>query len=84
MAELNNEELFGMRYEFYLTMIKIAEAKIKKHCLQMKIKLGSSTNISLEKDIFESIEKDLELIAKYNDQITYIRKYFIGEEIPKQ
>jgi hypothetical protein len=50
----------------------------------MKLKLGSSTSISLEKDIFESIEKDLELIAKYNDQITYIKKYFIGEVIPKQ
>ena len=42
-----------------------------KNCLEGKtVKIGYS-------DVLEAIEKELEVVAKYDDQLNVLRKYFI-------
>ena len=53
-----------------------AEGHIKKHSANVEIYLNNSMGIGEHSDILETIEKELEAIAKYDDQLHVLRKYF--------
>ena len=53
-----------------------AEGHIKKHSANVEIYLNNSIGIGEHSDILETIEKELEMIAKYDDQLHVLRKYF--------
>ena len=53
-----------------------AEGHIKKHTANVEIYLNNSMGIGEHSDILETIEKELEMIAKYDDQLHVLRKYF--------
>ena len=53
-----------------------AEGHIKKHSANVEIYLNNSMGIGEHSDILETIEKELEVIAKYDDQLHVLRKYF--------
>jgi len=52
-----------------------AKGHIKKHTMNVEIYLKNATGVGEHPDILESVEKELELIAKYNDQLEVIDKY---------
>jgi len=54
---------------------KHAEGHIAKHVANVEIYLNQSVGIGEHSDIIESIEQELEEIAKYNDQIEVLEKY---------
>ena len=49
---------------------------INKHIANVEIYLSRSTGIGEHSDIVETIEKELQMIAKYDDQLHVLRKYF--------
>ena len=51
-------------------------AQISEADATLKIYFENSVGIGEHPDILESIEKELAVIAEYEDQITIIRKYF--------
>jgi hypothetical protein len=52
-----------------------ARGNIKKHTMNVEIYLKNAVGVGDHPDITETIEKELELIAKYDDQLSIITKY---------
>jgi len=65
-----------MRDKIKESLIAHAEGHIKKHSANVEIHLNNSIGIGEHSDIIETIEKELEMIAKYDDQLHVLRKYF--------
>ena len=55
---------------------KHAEGHVAKHVANIEVYLNQSVGIGEHSDIIESIEQELEQIAKYQDQIDILEKYF--------
>lgn len=56
--------------------LKHAEGHVAKHVANVEIYLNQSVGIGEHSDIIESIEVELEQIAKYQDQIDIINQHF--------
>jgi hypothetical protein len=65
-----------MRDKIKESLIAHAEGHIKKHSANVEIYLSNSIGIGEHSDIIETIEKELQMIAKYDDQLEVLRKYF--------
>jgi hypothetical protein len=65
-----------MRDKIKESLIAHAEGHIKKHSANVEIYLNNSIGIGEHSDILETIEKELQMIAKYDDQLHVLRKYF--------
>jgi len=65
-----------MRDKIKESLMAHAEGHIKKHSANVEIYLNNSMGIGEHSDILETIEKELEMIAKYDDQLHVLRKYF--------
>jgi|TARA_B100000900_G_scaffold917_1_gene778 hypothetical protein len=65
-----------MRDKIKESLIAHAEGHIKKHSANVEIYLNNSIGIGEHSDIIETIEKELQMIAKYDDQLHVLRKYF--------
>lgn len=57
-------------------IIDHAEGHIKKHAMNVEIYLSNAAGVGEHPDVLEAIEKELEIIAKYHDQIEVLKKYF--------
>lgn len=53
-----------------------AQGDIQKHKMNVEVYLTNPTGIGEHSDIMEAIEEELNMIAKYQDQIDVIQKYF--------
>ena len=53
-----------------------AKGHIKKHSMNVEVYLKNATGVGEHPDILEAIEKELEIIAKYHDQLEVIKTYF--------
>ena len=53
-----------------------AQGDIEKHKANVEIYLSNPAGIGEHSDIMESVENELNMIAKYQDQIDVIQKYF--------
>jgi hypothetical protein len=49
---------------------------IEKHRINVEIYLTNSVGIGEHSDIIETIEKELDEIARYQDHLDIIKKYF--------
>jgi|TARA_B100000902_G_scaffold94609_1_gene97503 hypothetical protein len=58
------------------SLIRHAEGSIEKHCTNIEIYLNNPVGVGEHSDILETIEKELDMVAKYEDQINVLRKYF--------
>ena len=65
-----------MRDKIKESLIAHAEGHIKKHSTNVEIYLNNSMGIGEHSDIVETIEKELQMIAKYDDQLEVLKKYF--------
>ena len=52
-----------------------AQGHIKKHKMNVEVYLNNPVGIGEHSDILESIEKELDVIAKYHDQLEVIKTY---------
>ena len=55
---------------------KHAEGHIEKHRLNVENMLQNSVGVGEHPDIIESVEKELKIIAEYDDQLNTLKKYF--------
>jgi hypothetical protein len=65
-----------MRDKIKESLVAHAEGHIKKHSANVEIYLNNSIGIGEHSDIIETIEKELQMIAKYDDQLEVLKKYF--------
>jgi hypothetical protein len=53
-----------------------AEGHIKKHKMNIEVYLNNPVGVGEHPDILEAIEKELKVIAEYDDQLEVLNKYF--------
>jgi hypothetical protein len=53
-----------------------AQGHIKKHKMNVEVYLNNPVGVGEHPDILEAIEKELKVIAEYDDQLEVLNKYF--------
>ena len=65
-----------MREEMINSLKNHAVAHIEKHRMNVEIYLNNPVGVGEHSDIMDTIEKELNLIAEYHDQLEVINTYF--------
>ena len=53
-----------------------AKGHIAKHAMNVEVYLSNAAGVGEHPDIIEAVEKELKIIAEYNDQLEMLEKYF--------
>ena len=53
------------------------EAQIEKHRMNIEILLDNGVGVAEHPDIMDTIEKELAIIAEYDDKLSVLKKYFM-------
>ena len=62
--------------EIVQALIAHAEGHIAKHVMNVNVYMSNAVGVGEHSDILETIEQELELISKYDDQLEMLNKYF--------
>lgn len=54
------------------------ESHIEKHRINVENYLRNGVGVAEHPDIMDSIEKELALMAEYEDKLEMLNKYFVG------
>jgi len=73
---LNNMIDKELKETIIKSLLRHAEGHIEKHCANIEIYLTNPAGIGEHSDILEAIQKELAIIAQYEDEINILRKYF--------
>ena len=65
-----------MREQMIEALRKHAEGHIEKHKANVEVLLQNPAGVAEHPDVVETIEKELEIMAKYDDQLHILDKYF--------
>ena len=65
-----------MREQLIKALLAHAQGDIAKHKANIEVYLANPVGIGEHSNIVEAIEGELDMIAKYQDQIEIINKYF--------
>lgn len=69
-----------MKETLIKAVISHAQGHINKHLANIEIYLNNPVGVGEHSEVMEEIEKQLEEVAKYDDQISMIKKYFLKKE----
>ena len=58
--------------------IKHFEAPIAKHKINIDILMENGVGVAEHPDIMETIEKELAIMAEYEDKLAVLKKYFVN------
>jgi hypothetical protein len=56
------------------------QARIERHRLNVENLLTNLVGVAEHPDILDTVEKELEIIAEYDDKLEILDKYFFGTE----
>ena len=65
-----------MREQLIKALLAHAQGDIQKHVANVEVYLNNPVGIGEHSDIVGAIEEELNMIAKYEDQVQVILKYF--------
>tara|TARA_S200000501_G_scaffold295356_1_gene281302 strand:+ start:1084 stop:1284 length:201 start_codon:yes stop_codon:yes gene_type:complete len=65
-----------MRDKLIKALLAHANGDIQKHVANVEVYLNNPAGIGEHSDVVEAIEKEIDIIAKYHDQIEVIKTYF--------
>ena len=65
-----------MREQLIKALLAHAQGDNQKHVANVEVYLTNPVGIGEHSNIVEAIEEELNMIAKYQDQIEVIQKYF--------
>ena len=65
-----------MRDQMIKALLAHAQGDIEKHKANVEIYLANPAGIGEHSDIMDAVETELNMIAKYQDQIDVIQRYF--------
>lgn len=68
-----------LRSDIIEAMISHAQGHINKHKMNVEVYLTTPAGIGDHPDVMEAMEKELDIVARYDDQITMLKKYFKKE-----
>ena len=76
LSQLKNMKMSKMREQLIRALLAHAQGDIQKHVANVEVYLTNPAGIGEHSDITEAIETELNIIAKYQDQVEVINKYF--------
>ena len=76
LFQLKNMTMHNMREQLIRALLAHAQGDIQKHVANVEVYLTNPAGIGEHSDITEAIETELNIIAKYQDQVDVINKYF--------
>ena len=76
LSQLKNMRMHNMRDQLIKALLAHAHGDIQKHVANVEVYLTNPAGIGEHSDIMEAIETELNMIAKYQDQIDVIQKHF--------
>ena len=65
-----------MRNQMISALLAHAQGDIQKHKMNVEVYLTNPVGIGEHSNVMEAIEEELNMIAKYQDQIDVIQKHF--------
>lgn len=65
-----------MRQQMIDTLKQHAEAHINKHRMNVEVYLNNPVGVGEHSDIMDAVEKELNAIAEYHDQLEVLNAYF--------
>tara|TARA_B100001079_G_scaffold196013_1_gene169678 strand:+ start:498 stop:701 length:204 start_codon:yes stop_codon:yes gene_type:complete len=65
-----------MREKLIKALLAHAQGDIQKHVANVEVYLENPAGIGEHSDVVEAIEHEIDIIAKYHDQIEVIKTYF--------
>ena len=68
-----------MREQLLRALLAHAQGDIAKHKANVEIYLEHPAGIGEHSNVLEAIEQELNMIAKYEDQVEVIKKHFMGK-----
>ena len=68
-----------MREQLLRALLAHAQGDIAKHKANVEIYLEHPAGIGEHSNVLEAIEQELNMIAKYEDRVEIIKKYFMGK-----
>ena len=68
-----------MRNQLIKALLAHAQGDIQKHVANVEVYLSNPVGIGEHSNIVEAIEEELNMFAKYEDQVEVIKKYFKSE-----
>ncbi len=71
--------MLHMREQLLRALLAHAQGDIAKHKANIEVYLEHPVGIGEHSNIIEAIEQELDMIAKYEDQVEVIKKYFKSE-----
>ena len=60
------------------------KAHIQKHKVNVENLLENSVGVAEHSDIMDSVEKELAIMAEYEDKLEILNKYFPVEDLPSK
>ena len=69
-----------MREKMISALLAHAQGDIQKHKMNVEVYLSNPVGIGEHSNVMEAIEEELNMIAKYEDQITVIKKHFLVKD----
>ena len=73
-----------MREQIIEAVKKHAEGHIEKHKTNVEVLMQKAVGIGEHGDVLSEIEKELKIVAEYDDQLEMLNKYFIKKDPFKQ
>ena len=64
------------RQKIYDALIEHAKGHIAKHSANVEVYMEKAVGVGEHPDILEAIEKELNIISMYHDQIEMLKTYF--------
>ena len=58
--------------------MKYFEAQIAKHKVNIDVLMENGVGVAEHPDIMETIEKELAIMAEYEDKLAVLKKYFVN------
>ena len=71
--------MLHMREQLIRALLAHAQGDIAKHKANVEIYLEHPAGIGEHSNVLEAIEQELNMIAKYEDQVEVIKKHFMGK-----
>lgn len=65
-----------MREAMKAALVAHAKGHIEKHRMNVEVYFNNPVGIGEHPDVVEAIEKELNMIAEYHDQLEVLEKYF--------
>ena len=72
-----------MRAELIKALKSHAQGHIDKHITNVEIQMQKAIGVAEHPDHIETIEKELKVIAEYDDQLEMLKKYFPEDRMYK-